>query len=62
MKGSTPRQPCRGYLNNTPGAEDVEDTEPAKDSATRKVQHPVYFISSVLRDAWSDIPLCRSFC
>ena len=29
----------------------MEDVEPAKGSATRKVQHPVYFNSSVLRDA-----------
>ena len=41
-----------GATSTTPqGAEDVEDAEPAKGSATRKVHHLVYFISSVLRDA-----------
>ena len=28
----------------------MEDIEPVKGLTTRKVQHPVYFISSMLRD------------
>ena len=44
--------PLPGATSPTPqGAKDMEEAEPDKDSATRKVQHPVYFISSVLRDA-----------
>ena len=42
----TPREP-----------KDMEEAEPGKDSATRKVQHPVYFISSVLRDAREQYPM-----
>ena len=34
----------------------MEEAEPGKDSATRKVLHPVYFISLVLRDARERYP------
>ena len=51
LPGATPTTPR--------GAEDVEDAEPAKGSATRKVQHPVYFISSVLRDARERYPMMQ---
>ena len=37
----------------------MEDSEPAKGSATCKVQHPFYFISSVLRDAWERYPMMQ---
>ena len=37
----------------------MEDIEPAKGSAARKVQHPVYFVSSVLRDARERYPMMQ---
>ena len=40
-------------------AEDVDDIEPAKGSAAYKVQHPVYFVSSVLRDARERYPMMQ---
>ena len=39
------------------GPKDMEEAEPGKDSETRKVQHPVYFISPVLRDARERYPM-----
>ena len=49
-----------GATPTTPrGADDVEGVEPAKGSATRKVQHPVYFIISVLRDARERYPMMQ---
>ena len=37
----------------------MEDIEPAKGSAARKVQHPIYFVSSVLRDAQEQYPMMQ---
>ena len=37
----------------------MEEVEPGKEAATRKVQHPVYLISSVLRDARERYPMMQ---
>ena len=38
----------------------MEEAEPDQDSVTRKVQHPVYFISSVLDDARERYPMMQN--
>ena len=49
-----------GATPTTPrNAKDVEDVEPAKGPTARKVQHPVYFVSSVLRDARERYPMMQ---
>ena len=40
-----------------PEEESPGSVEPAQGSPTRKVQHPVYFVSSVLRNAWERYPM-----
>ena len=37
----------------------MEEAEPTKESATRKVQYPVYFIGSVLRNARERYPMMQ---
>ena len=37
----------------------MEETEPDKVLATRKVQHPVYFVSSMLRNARERYPMMQ---
>ena len=37
----------------------MDDIEPTKESVARKVQHPVYFVSSVLRDDRERYPMMQ---
>ena len=49
-----------GATPTTPrNAKGVEDVEPAKGPAACKVQHPVYFVSSVQRDARERYPMMQ---
>ena len=43
----------------TPEDESPGLVESSQGSPTRKVQHPVYFVSSVLRDAWERYPMMQ---